>query len=47
MLWLHRRQCMNVKWVKIPSLAALQVTKYRTVSWEQWVENNEVMCMSL
>ena len=32
MLWLHQGKFVNIKWVKIPSLAALQVAKYmRTV----------------
>ena len=29
MLWLHWDKFMDVKWVKIPSLAVLQVAKYR------------------
>ena len=28
MLWLHQGKFVNVKWVKIPSLAALQIVKY-------------------
>ena len=28
MLWQHHGKFMNVKWVKIPGLAALQIDKY-------------------
>ena len=28
MLWLHHGKFMNVKWVKIPGLPALQIDKY-------------------
>ena len=28
MPWLHQSKFMDVKWVKIPTLAALQVAKY-------------------
>ena len=39
MIWLHQSKFVNIKWVKIPSLAALQVAKYmKTV--KQCVEKN-------
>ena len=36
-LWLHRGKFGNVKWVRIPSLAAVQVAKYmKTVNQCAW-----------
>ena len=32
MLWLHRGKCVNIKRVKAPSLAALQVAKYTRIA---------------
>ena len=32
MLWLHRGEFVNIKWVKISSLAVLQVAKYKNWS---------------
>ena len=37
MLWLHWGKFDNIKWVKIPSLAALQAAKYiKTVKLNAW-----------